>query len=85
VHSDLTTGVQIADLIAYCISWCLRLNRMTKPAREELKPYVDQILNLRYKAIRNKMGNPQFEIWSVSYIRDLRTTVEKIVEEVEEK
>jgi hypothetical protein len=57
---------------------------MTKPAREELRPYVDQILKLRHKAIRNKMGNPQFEIWSVSYIRDLRTTVEKIVEEVEE-
>ena len=30
VHSDLTTGVQIADLIAYCISWGLRFGRMTK-------------------------------------------------------
>src|SRR5260370_4208908 len=84
VHSDLTTGVQIADLIAYCISWGLRLTRMRKPAREELRPYVDQILKLRHKAIRQKMGNPQFEIWSVSYIRDLRTTVEKIAEEAEE-
>jgi hypothetical protein len=84
VHSDLTTGVQIADLIAYCVSWGLRLVRMTKPGREELKPYVDQILKLRHKAIRNKMGNPQFEIWSISYIRDLRTTVEKVAEEVEE-
>lgn len=85
VHSDLTTGVQIADLVAYCISWCLRLVRMTKPSREELKPYVEQILKLRHKAIRNKMGNPRFEIWSVSYIRDLRTTAEKIAEEIEEQ
>lgn len=53
-------------------------------AREELKPYVDQILRLRHKAIRNKMGNPQFEIWRISYIQDLRTTIEKIAEEAEE-
>jgi len=57
---------------------------MTKPAREKLRPYVDQILKLRHQAIRQKMGNPQFEIWSVSYIRDLRTTIEKVVEEAEE-
>jgi hypothetical protein len=85
VHSDLTTGVQIADIIAYCMSWGFRLPRMIKPAREELKPYVEQILRLRHKALRNKMGNPNFEIWSVSYIRDLRTTVEKIAEEVGEQ
>jgi hypothetical protein len=85
VHSDLTTGVQIADLIAYCMSWSLRLGRMTKPVREELKPYIEQILKLRHKAIRQKMSNPFFEIWSVSYIRDLRTTIERVAEEVEEQ
>lgn len=85
VHSDLTTGVQIADLVAYCISWALRLNKMAAPIREELKPYIDQIMRLRHKAVRQRMGNPAFEIWSVSYIRDLRTTIEKVAEEVEEK
>jgi hypothetical protein len=85
VHSDLTTGVQIADLVAYCMSWALRLTKMTKPAREELNPYIDQIMKLRHKAVRHKLGNPAFEIWSVSYIRDLRTTIEKVAEEVEEK
>jgi Protein of unknown function (DUF3800) len=84
VHSDLTTGVQIADLVAYCISWALRLKNMTSLARDELKPYVEQILQLRHKAVRHKMGKPDFEIWSVSYIRDLRTTLEKVTEEVEE-
>lgn len=83
VHSDLTTGVQIADLIAYCISWAMRLTRMTKPVRDELKPYVEQILKLRHKAIRNRMGKENFEIWSVSYIDDLRTTPEKVALEVE--
>ena len=33
VHSDLTTGVQIADLVAYVISWGFRTPEMTKPAR----------------------------------------------------
>ena len=83
VHSDLTTGVQVADLVAYCISWALRLARMTNPVRDELKPYVEQILKLRHKAVRKRMGKENFEIWSVSYIDDLRTTPEKIAEEFE--
>ncbi len=60
VHSDLTTGVQLADLVAYCMSCSLRLNNMTKPTREELRPDVDQILRMRHKALRHKMGNPRF-------------------------
>jgi hypothetical protein len=84
VHSDLTTGVQIADLAAYSMSWTLRLRGMDKPTREELRPYIDQILGMRHRALRYKMGNPNFEVWSVSHIRDLRTTVEKIAEQPEE-
>jgi hypothetical protein len=83
VHSDLTTGVQLADLVAYCISWSLRLSKMTEPVRDELVPYIDQILGMRHKAVRNKMGNPNFTVWSISYIDDLRTTPEKIAEEME--
>lgn len=84
VHSDLTTGIQIADLIAYCVSWSLRLSRMTQPVRQELIPYIQQILNLRHKAIRNHMGKPNFEVWSISYIDDLRTTPEKVAVEIEQ-
>lgn len=36
VHSHLTTGVQLADLAAYIISWGIRLKGMTAPVREEL-------------------------------------------------
>jgi Protein of unknown function (DUF3800) len=42
VHSDLTTGIQIADLIAYCLSWAYRLAGMSEPARAELAPYIAQ-------------------------------------------
>jgi len=78
VHSDLTTGVQIADLVAYCMSWSFRLPGMKQPVRQELVPYVQQISKLRHRTVRNKMGKENFEIWSVSHISDLRTYAEKI-------
>jgi hypothetical protein len=77
VHSELTTGVQIADLVAYCMSWCFRLPYMTEPARTELNPYIQQLLRLRYRAVRNRQGNANFEIWSVTHISDLRTQLER--------
>lgn len=77
VHSDLTTGVQIADLLAYVISWGFRISTMTKPAREELSPFADQIAGLRYRAVRERFGNAQFEIWSFAHISDLRTQSER--------
>ena len=78
VHSDLTTGIQIADLIAYCVSWGFRrLSQMNKPARLELTPFCDQIANLRYKATRERQGNSNFEIWSFTHINDLRTQSER--------
>jgi hypothetical protein len=78
VHSDLTTGIQIADLVAYCLSWGFRLQTMDKPAREELAPYIDQLKRLRHRALRNMQGKNDFEIWSVAYIDDLRTAIEKM-------
>jgi len=78
VHSDLTTGIQIADLVAYCLSWGFRLQAMDKPVREELAPYIDQLKRLRHRALRNMQGKNDFEIWSVVYIDDLRTAIEKI-------
>jgi hypothetical protein len=35
VHSDLTTGVFLADLTAYILGWSWRLKTMTQPARPE--------------------------------------------------
>ena len=77
VHSDLTTGVQIADLIAYCISWGFRLPNMSKPSRPELTKYADQIAKLRHLASRPRQGQPDFAVWSFAHITDLRTASEK--------
>jgi hypothetical protein len=72
VHSDLTTGIQIADLILYTLSWGFRIKEMSTPPREELSPFVEQICGLRYKAVREMNGNPNFVIWSFAVINDLR-------------
>ena len=69
VHSDLTTGVQIADVLAYVISWSMRLNGMTKPARTELKDFVDLIKPLRNRVVREIGDISNHEIWSITYIQ----------------
>ena len=74
MHSDLTTGVQIADLVAYVISWGFRMALMSKPARSQLS---NQVAGLRHRAIRKRLGNPEFEIWSFAHITDLRTQAER--------
>lgn len=76
VHSELTTGVQIADLVAYLLSWGFRIPGMSEPAREELRPLVDRACALRHRAIRERLGNPQFVIWSFAHIADLRAREE---------
>jgi Protein of unknown function (DUF3800) len=48
VHSDLTTMIQMADLIAYIISWGVQLKGMAKPKREELKNLSEIVCKLRY-------------------------------------
>jgi hypothetical protein len=77
VHSDLTTGVQIADLIAYITSWGFRTPGMLKPARQELGALAAHVSKMRDKAIRFRNGNPNFVIWSFAHITDLRTKLER--------
>jgi len=72
VHSDLTTGVQIADLVAYIISWGFRLENMTEPARQEMIDLVNQVCQLRHRAVRGVGDNPNFVIWRFAVIDDLR-------------
>lgn len=77
VHSDLTTGVQIADLVAYCICWSYRLSGMIKPIRSELNPFISQIRSMERRAIRSIHGCDDFIIHPVCFIDDLRTYMEK--------
>lgn len=77
VHSDLTTGIQLADIVAYVISWGLRFEGMNEPRLPELKEFADQVIGLRTKAIREVEGNPNYIIWSFAVISDLRSRDEQ--------
>ncbi len=77
VHSDLATGVQLADLVAYVVCRAFRIPQMTKPAREELSGFAGQVARLRHATTRERQGNPDFRIWSLAHIPDLRTRLER--------
>jgi len=80
VLSELTTGIQLADLMAYIISWGFRLSAMSRPARSELRPFADQVASLRYRTVRERGGNPAFTIWSFAHLTDLRTRIEREID-----
>jgi hypothetical protein len=76
VHSELTTGVQLADLVAYIVSWGVRFGPLTRPARPELASFAAQVERLRYRTKSPRDGQ-EHTIWSFAYITDLRTQSEK--------
>lgn len=78
VHSDLTTAVQLADIVAYCLNWGVRLNRMDKPIRQEIEPFAQRAFDLRYVGHRvNEADNRVWPIYGVTYIDDLRPRFER--------
>lgn len=82
VHSDLTTGIQLADFVAYIISWGLRFEGMDQPARPELQELANQIMYLRYRTIREVNGQ-SYVSWSFKFIPDLRSQYGREGEEIE--
>lgn len=74
VHSDLTTAIQIADLVAYITSWGVKVGSMPEPARPELQQLADQVCQLRYRATREINGQENFSVWSFAIIDDLLTS-----------
>ncbi len=55
VRSDLTTIIQMTDLVAYVVSWGVRLGGvrpMTEPKRDELASFARQVCRLRYRNSR---------------------------------
>lgn len=68
VHSDLTSLVQLADLVAYVVSWGLRLSRMPVSTRPELNPLVDVVKRMRYC----HLTGGGHAVWGIKEIKDLR-------------
>jgi hypothetical protein len=78
VHSDLTTAVQLADIVAYCFNWGTRLNRMTEPTRREIEPLAELAFNMRYVGRRsNEAGGQEWPVYGVFYLDDLRPRQER--------
>lgn len=68
VHSDLTSLIQVADIIAYVVSWGVRLHGMAEAARPELAELAQATLRLRFSR-RLDSGDTQ---WGFKVISDLR-------------
>ena len=71
VHSDLTTGVFIADIVAYCLAFGFRMEYLKEPKRQELDKYLSPICDMRYCANRLIPGikkNELSDIWSITII-----------------
>lgn len=72
VHSNLTTAIQLADLVAYIVSWGLRNDLMTRPGRPELEEFAGLVWQLRYKTRRENHSSTSFVV-----IDDLRPMEER--------
>ena len=72
VHSDLTTGVFLADLTAYILGWGWRLNKMTNPARAELQPYASKLHDMQFHGQKPKPdGSGVWQLHGITYIDSL--------------
>lgn len=80
VHSDLTTLVQVADLVVYCLNWGWRLSgKMNHPTRLELEPYGQKAANLQYKGKpRKAKDGKDYPVYGICYLDDLRPRGERV-------
>ena len=78
VHSDLTTLVRIADLVAYSLNWAFRVKGMTHEARVELAPYADKVNSIQYRGKRLGVDGKEWPVFGLFYLDDLRPTIEKV-------
>lgn len=73
VHSDLTTGVFLADLAAYILNWAWRLQRMTRPARQELYPFCRKIHDMQFHGEKPRSdGDGTWLLHGIVYIEQAR-------------
>jgi hypothetical protein len=81
VHSDLTTAVQLADIVAYCFNWGIRLNSMTEATRREIEPFAEVAFNMRYVGRRfDEADGQEWPVYGVFYLDDLRPRQEREVD-----
>lgn len=78
VHSDLTSAVQLADLVAYCLNWGFRLKDMSQPLRPEIRQFADQLFHLQYRGQReSRLDGQIWPVYGIIHIDDLRPRDER--------
>lgn len=65
VHSDLTTGIQIADFVAYIISWGFRLEKGKAVRELDFAPFVELIKPMRFRS----MDSDGWSTWSIINVK----------------
>ena len=66
-----------ADLVAYLLSWNVRVHNMNRPARAELDAFRKALLGIRYRTTRPQENGVPFVSWSFAVIDDLRPREER--------
>ncbi|MEW6468523.1 MAG: DUF3800 domain-containing protein [Bacteroidota bacterium] len=69
VHSDLTTGIQIVDIIAYLISWGWKFPNRDEEYRSELSKYLRLVVPLRNITERDGENGIIRKIYSVVVVK----------------
>lgn len=69
VESDMTYGVQVADLCIYCLNWGWRLPGMTGRTREEIIPFATAANRVIWHGRGNREGQT-FMTHGVTYVPD---------------
>jgi len=78
VHSDLTTGVFLADLAAFILGWAWRLRSMPQVIREELLPYATKLHEMQFVGEKPKQNEEGvWHLFGIRYIDDLRSQFDR--------
>ena len=85
VHSDLTTGIFLADLTAYILGWAWRLQSMHQPVRKELRSYATKLHEMQFIGEKPKGGGDGvWHLFGIRYLDDLRGQFDREQEHEEE-
>jgi hypothetical protein len=78
VHSDLTTLIQLADILAYIINWGFRASpKMKEPTRPEIVPYAMKVAGMQYKGLRSDQTGGKHIVFGITCLDDLRGADER--------
>ena len=69
VESDITYGVQVADLCIYCLNWGWRLQGMDQRTRPEIEPFVWLLERIIWRGSGRREGRA-FTTYGTVYVPD---------------